>query len=659
MTISNKLWGSIAGIMGLVSVASAQNKVVNIDATQSVAKVPSTMWGVFFEDINFGADGGLYAELIKNRSFEFTQPLMGWKKLGNADKEGVFLIENRSSENPKNPRFLRVTAGHSEKGELGLENEGFRGMGIKKGVGYDFSVWYRTTSNQRNLVIELADSTGNSIGSGSLAVSNADGQWHQAKMSFTATATAMKAHATIWIVGDGNLDLDMISLFPQDTWKHRPGGLRADMVQRLADMKPGFIRFPGGCIVEGRDLANRYQWKNTVGPIEERQTIMNRWNVEFAHRPAPDYFQSFGLGFYEYFLLAEDIGAAPLPILNCGMACQFNTGELQDVTELDPYVQDALDLIEFANGAVTTKWGKLRADMGHPAPFNLKMMGIGNENWGPQYLERLRLFQDALQKKHPEIKLVCSSGTDPNGERFDFLNDALRKMDVGFIDEHYYRAPEWFLDNATRYDNYPRNGSKVFAGEYAAQSKGIAEPTNKNSWATAIAEAAFMTGLERNAAVVNMASYAPLFAHIDAWQWTPDMIWVNNLQTYATPDYYVQQLYSLNKGTDVVATTLDGKAVSGQDRLYISSVKDVNTKEIIVKVVNASDKAQTIQLNIKSKEKLKSGKSVVLTADDMLAVNSFEHPENVAPRESSIEVKKNQVALDAAANSFYVIKITY
>ncbi|WP_447642005.1 MULTISPECIES: alpha-L-arabinofuranosidase C-terminal domain-containing protein [Chitinophagaceae] len=660
MAINYKKWGTIIiSSIAIMSSLSAQNKIVNIDATQSVAKVASTMWGVFFEDINFGADGGLYAELIKNRSFEFTQPFMGWKKLGIANREGVCLIENREKENPKNPRFLRVKAGKTVKGELGLENEGFRGMGIKQGVGYDFSIWYRTKSEQRNLIVELADSIGNIIGSGSLAVSNADGQWHQAKMSFKATATVMKAHVTIWLVGDGDIDLDMISLFPQDTWKHRPGGLRADMVQRLADMKPGFIRFPGGCIVEGRDLANRYQWKNTVGPIEERKTIMNRWNVEFAHRPAPDYFQSFGLGFYEYFQLAEDIGAEPLPIINCGMACQFNTSELQDVAELDPYVQDALDLIEFANGPTTTKWGKLRADMGHPAPFNLKMVGIGNENWGPQYLERLHLFQDALREKYPKIKLVCSSGTDPDGDRFDLLNDSLRKMNVGFIDEHYYRTPEWFLDNVTRYDNYPRNGSKVFAGEYAAQSNGIAEATNKNSWITALAEAAFMTGLERNAAVVQMASYAPLFAHTDAWQWTPDMIWVNNLKTYATPDYYVQQLYSLNKGTDVVAATIDGKAVSGQDKLYLSTVKDLNTKEIIVKIVNASNSQQSLRLDIKSKEKLKPGKSVVLTANSLLAVNGFDDPENVAPKSFSTEIKKNQVILNAAANSFYVIKITY
>lgn len=659
MVVKNKIFGMLAGVTGLVSVAYAQNTTVNIDATKSIAKVPSTMWGVFFEDINFGADGGLYAELIKNRSFEFTQPLMGWKKLGKANKEGVFLVENREKENPKNPRYLQVTAGKTSKGDLGLYNEGFRGMGLKAGVGYDFSVMYRTKTSGRSLDIELVDSSNNVVGSAQLQLSNADGQWHKAAVSFNSNTTVLKGGTNVWIVGDGNVDLDMLSLFPKDTWKNRPGGLRADMVQRLADMKPGFIRFPGGCIVEGRDLANRYQWKNTVGPIEERKLIMNRWNTEFTHRPAPDYFQTFGLGFFEYFQLSEDIGAEPLPIINCGMACQFNTSEVQEMSELDPYVQDALDLIEFANGATTTKWGKLRADMGHPAPFNLKMMGIGNENWGPQYVERLHLFQDAIAKKYPEMKLVCSSGTDPNGEKFDFLNDTLRKMKVAYIDEHYYRSPEWFLENAGRYDNYTRNGSKVFAGEYAAQSDGMANPGNRNTWLTALSEAAFMTGLERNAGAVEMASYAPLFAHVDAWQWTPDMIWVNNLQTYATPDYYVQQLYSLNKGTDVISATINGKVIEGENKLYISSVKDEKKKEIIVKIVNASADAKNLDFSIKNKEKMKSATLVTLQSKDMQAVNSFDHPENVAPKESSLTIKGNKIQLEAAANTFYVVKVQY
>lgn len=659
-TIIRDVLFSTALSSGMFWGVRAQNaKHIVIDARTSVAKVAPTMWGVFFEDINFGADGGLYAELIKNRSFEFNDPWMGWKKLGKAVREGTYLIENRMSDNPDNPRYMRISAGKTAKGDLGLSNEGFRGMGIKAGAGYDFSVLYRTIDPGRSITLEIKDSSGNIIGQCSLVPAQADGQWHKQQVSFAASRTVMNAHVEIWLTGEGNMDIDMVSLFPQDTWKRRPGGLRADMVQRLADLRPGFIRFPGGCIVEGRDLSNRYQWKKTIGPVEDRKQIVNRWNMEFAHRPAPDYYQSFGLGFFEYFQLSEDIGAEPLPILNCGMACQFNTAEVEDLNALDPYVQDALDLIEFANGDANSAWGRKRAAMGHPAPFNLKILGIGNENWGPQYIERLHHFQKAITARYPGIKLVCSSGTDSEGERFNFLDDTLRKMQVGFVDEHYYRTPGWFLENADRYDNYPRNGSKVFAGEYAAQSDAIGSVKNRNTWQTAISEAAFMTGLERNAGVVQMASYAPLFAHVDAWQWTPDLIWVNNLHTYVTPDYYVQQLFSVNKGTDVIAATYDGMPLEGKDQLFISAVKDENKKEIILKVVNAAVSVQKLNFEIMVKNKCKDARLVTLYAQDPTAQNGFDHPGTVAPTEASIIVKGNHLSLDAAANTFYVIKLNY
>jgi alpha-N-arabinofuranosidase len=317
----------------------------------------------------------------------------------------------------------------------------------------------------------------------------------------------------------GQLDLDMVSLFPVDTWRHRPNGLRKDLVQLLYDLHPGFLRFPGGCIVEGRQLVTRYRWKTTVGDIAQRQTIISRWNDEFDQRPAPDYFQSFGLGFYEYFQLAEDIGAKPLPILNCGMACQFNSSETAALDQLDEYVRDALDLIEFANGPVTSPWGKLRAQMGHPEPFHLTMIGVGNEQWGPRYVERYKVFAAALKAQHPEIKLVVAAGPLPSGEPFDSMWSTWRSLHADIVDEHYYMGPEWFLANTRRYNDYDRSGPKVFAGEYAAQSVATTSSENRNNWKTAIAEAAFMTGLERNGDVVQMASYAPLLAHADAWQW--------------------------------------------------------------------------------------------------------------------------------------------
>ncbi|WP_205510567.1 alpha-L-arabinofuranosidase C-terminal domain-containing protein [Longitalea arenae] len=637
-------------------VFSQQNHTLVVKAAQPTATIQPTMWGVFFEDINLGADGGIYAELVKNRSFEFFKPLMGWTVNRKKFVEGELLVINRTDENTRNPRFLRITMNNAAKGDLGLTNEGFRGMGIKKGVRYDFSVMYRQPQAHTKLHIELIDTLKKVIGDTVLSLPEAGDNWKKAAVSFHARETVLKAKLNIWFEGNGTVDLDMISLFPADTWKNRPGGMRADMIQLLADMKPGFIRFPGGCIVEGFDLSNRYRWKNTVGPIEERQLMMNRWNIEFPHRAAPDYFQTFGLGFFEYFQLAEDIGAEPLPILNCGMACQFNSAEVVPMQALDPYIQDALDLIEFANGDVSTKWGKVRADMGHPAPFNLKMMGIGNENWGPQYIERLKAFQTAIKAKYPNIKLICSSGTDPNGERFDYLNGELRKMNADFIDEHYYRKPEFFLQNARRYDSYPRTGSKVFGGEYASHvDKTVGH--NRNTWLAALSEAAFMTGLERNADVVQMASYAPLFAHVDGWQWAPDLIWVNNLQSYGTPDYHVQKLFSLNKGSKVVPITLNNDVVAGQDSLYASACIDAATNELIIKVVNAADKPQVNTLQLDGVKKIAAKGKLTVMQSELTALNSFEHPTNVAPVESTINIKGKKIVLNSSPYSFSVLRV--
>jgi len=637
--------------------AKAQNNIV-VNPDKVVSKVSPEMWGVFFEDINMGADGGIYAELIKNRSFEFYKPLMGWKTTGEQLKEGDLLVLNRKEKDSNNPRYLHVNSRAVKKGDLSMTNEGFKGIGVKKGLTYDFSVYYRQSAAGVKLHAELVDSTGKVLGSTVLNPERADNQWALQSVTFTASETVQKAKFTLWFEGAGEIDLDIISLFPGDTWKKRRGGLRGDMVQMLADMKPGFIRFPGGCIVEGYDLSTRYQWKKTIGPVANRKLIVNRWNTEFAHRPAPDYYQTFGLGFFEYFQLAEDIGAEPLPILNCGMACQFNSAELVPLDELQPYIQDALDLVEFANGDVKTPWGKVRAEMGHPAPFNLKMMGVGNENWGPQYLERLALFTKAMKDRYPEIKLINSSGTDPEGERFDLLNTSLRKMKADIIDEHYYRAPEWFLKNATRYDSYDRKGSRVFAGEYAAQSVGTTKPTNKNNWQCAIAEAAFMTGLERNAEVVQMASYAPLFAQAEGWQWTPDMIWVDNLHVYGTPNYYVQQLYSLNKGTDVVSILADQKVIAGQDGIYASAVIDSRTKELIVKVINTSAQPLTRNVAIEGGKKLAAkGKLIVMQNANLNAVNSFSNAVNLSPKEQAVKIKGNSISLTMQPYSFNIVRV--
>jgi alpha-L-arabinofuranosidase len=656
-------------ILSAAEISAQTPATFTVQTDKPIANVASAMWGIFFEDINLGADGGIYAELIKNRSFEFTKPLMGWsikrtKSAVNANPldnfiQTNFIVINRQEEKSANPRFLRVSINKNLKDSTGLQNEGFRGMGIKKGLQYNFSVLYKQTAKNIKLHLELVSEKGETIGTGVFVPAQTGNEWKKGEASFTATATDSKAKFNIWFEGEGVIDLDMISLFPADTWKGRKGGMRNDMIKLLADMKPGFIRFPGGCIVEGNNLAQRYKWKNTIGKIEDRQLIINRWNQEIALRPAPDYFQTFGLGFYEYFQLAEDIGAAPLPILNCGMACQFNTAEVVPVNQLDPYVQDALDLIEFANGAVTTKWGKVRAKLGHPQPFNLKMLGVGNENWGPQYIERLTIFQKAIKSKYPGIKLICSSGVF-EGESFNYLNTTLRKMKADFIDEHYYSNPKWFLENAARYDAYDRtSSSKVFAGEYAAQSDHVVSIDNKNNWRTAIAEAAFMTGLERNADVVEMASYAPLFAHVDGWQWTPNLIWVDNLRSYGTANYQVQKMFSTNKGTQVLSMLYkDNLSATGQDSLYASATMDKNTNELIIKMVNTIGQNQTININLSGNKTPESKATIlVLQSDNLSAENSLDNPFAIAPAEKFIDINDKSITTTLLPYSFSVIKI--
>lgn len=626
-----------------------------IDADKTVARIPQTMYGIFFEDINRGADGGVYAELVKNRSFEFKMPLMGWNEVKQDGAMGSILILNRGALNEDNPRFIEVSALTSTG--YGLINEGFRGMGVKKDNRYNFSVLAKLpTGKGVKLQIDLVNAKGEIIGSAS--VSPLLKEWKKYTAGFTATETTPDAKLRILLVGKGAVDLDMVSLFPQDTWKQRPGGLRADLVQKLADLKPGFLRFPGGCIVEGRELATRYQWKRTLGDVANRRMIINRWNTEFAHRPSPDYYQTFGLGFLEYFELAEDIGASPLPIINCGMACQFNTCELVPLDQLGPYVQDALDLVEFANGAANTKWGKKRAELGHPKPFNLKMMGVGNEQWGPQYIERYKIFEKAIHSKYPGIKLVSSLGPSPDGEIFDSQNATFRKLNADILDEHYYSSPKWFLQNAGRYDNYPRKGPKIFAGEYAAQSVATVSPDNKNNWECALAEAAFITGLERNAGVVNMASYAPLFANVDDWQWTPDLIWFDNLSCYGTPNYYVQQLFSLNKGTDVVPVLLNNKAVEGQNGCYATASTEKNTHELIIKFVNSTGIVQNISFHIDGKTGYQRlAKVIILHGGKKSSENSLASPKAISPVETHAEVNGKSMKTTIGPYTFVVIRL--
>lgn len=627
-----------------------------LDFKDTGIKIQPTMYGIFFEDINFAADGGLYAEMVKNRSFEFQLPLMGWEQ-PNSDrhslnnKSGYANIITTGRGTNKNSCRIQV---NDDKG-YSLVNEGFRGMGIRANSSYNLSIM---AANEQGAIsgirFQFVDNSGNVLGETTINPSSKD--WKKYTAQINVSKTEAKAKLKISFEGTGIITMDMVSIFPQDTWKNRPNGLRKDLVQLLDALNPGFLRFPGGCIVEGRTLAQRYQWKKSVGPIEDREILVNRWNTEFDHRPAPDYFQSFGLGFFEYFQLAEDLGAEPLPILSCGMACQFNTGEIVAVGELDPYVQDAIDLVEFANGDINTPWGKVRSDMGHPKPFNMKYIGVGNEQWGPDYIERYKVFEKAILAKYPNITIVSGSGPFPNGEYFDYGWKELKKLNAKIVDEHFYNSPKWFKDNATRYDNYDRKGPKIFAGEYAAQSVAIASPDNRNNWDCALAEAAFMTGLERNAEVVHLTSYAPLFAHTEGWQWTPDLIWFNNLESYATPNYYVQQLYANNPGTDLISVTENGKAVTGRKGIYATAVVDKNNNEVIVKIVNTTAGQPQITFDVKGKKLATKGTMTTLKSENLSAENAF-NAENISPKETGLTINKGKINTEIPAYAFVIIKI--
>lgn len=636
----------------------AQTNELVIQTKKLGAEIQPTMYGLFFEDINYAADGGLYAELVKNRSFEFPQHLMGWNTYGK-----VTLMDDGPFE--RNPHYVRLSdPGHGHK-HTGLDNEGFFGIGVKKGEEYRFSVWARLPQGRtkETLRIELVDtkSMGERQAFAAENLTIDSNEWKKYQVILKPGITHPKSVLRIFLTSKGTVDLEHVSLFPVNTWKGHENGLRKDLAQALADIHPGVFRFPGGCIVEGTDLDTRYDWKKSVGPVENRPLNENRWQYTFTHRFFPDYYQSYGLGFYEYFLLSEEMGAAPLPILNCGLSCQYQNNDSKAhvaVCDLDSYIQDALDLIEFANGDVNTTWGKVRVDMGHPAPFNLQFIGIGNEQWGKEYPERLEPFIKAIRKAHPEIKIVGSSGPNSEGKEFDYLWPEMKRLKADLVDEHFYRPESWFLTQGARYDNYDRKGPKVFAGEYACHGKG----KKWNHYHAALLEAAFMTGLERNADIVHMATYAPLFAHVEGWQWRPDMIWFDNLNSVRTTSYYVQQLFAHNKGTNVLPLTMNKKNVTGaegQNGLFASAVYDKDKNELIVKVANTSATVQPISLNfegLKKQDVLSDGRCIKLHSLDLDKDNTLEQPSAITPQETPVSIEGNVFVTELEPTTFAVYK---
>lgn len=533
--------GLLASVFSLALTASADVKLdLRIDVDKPTVELSPHLYGLFFEDINYGADGGLYAELVQNRSFEYHArskpdhtPLYAWEKIERDGATAALSVSDAQPLNPNNRHYLELIL--TGPGRAGVSNSGFDGIRLDAGARYDVALHARVTgwSGPASVTVSLELPDGSSAGS--LTLDGFGGEWKKFTGQLTATRDADRARLLITTTGRGTLALDMVSLFPQDTWRGRPYGLRKDLVQALADLNPRFLRFPGGCIAHGHGLANLYRWKDTVGDIAERKPNWNLWG----------YHQTYGLGYFEYFQLCEDLGALALPVLPVGVSCGFRGLECVPLGELQPHIQDVLDLVEFANGPADSRWGSVRARMGHPEPFNLRYICLGNEEHDtPEVRERFPHFARALREAHPEIKIIGNSGLTPDIPLYDLMT----REQVYSSDEHYYEPPEWFLRNQHRFDRFDRRKPKIFVGEYASWG---------NSVFNALAEAAYLTGAERNGDIVDMTAYAPLLARVGHIQWGTNLIYFDQRKVLRTANYYVQQLFARNKGDVYLANTLN------------------------------------------------------------------------------------------------------
>lgn len=506
----------------------AESAHLTVQVDQPGVKISPTLYGIFFEEINLAGDGGLYAELVRNRSFEDSDKPEHWTLVPRGGAKGEMAVEPREPATGYNRRALRLKIAETSAGTLAVCNGGYFGIAVAKDAVYDLSLTARAADGFAGpLTVSLENADGQQVyARGEL--SGLTAVWQPFRLSLTANATDPQARLVIAAGQPGTVWLDMVSLFPKRTWKDRPNGLRPDLAQMLFDLRPSFVRFPGGCWVEGDKLEFATRWKRTIGDPAERWTQWNIWQ----------YYSTNGLGYHEYLQLSEDLGAEPLFVINCGMSHRENV----PLEQMGEWVQDALDAIEYANGPVDSRWGALRAKAGHPAPFRLKYVEIGNENGGPAYQERYALFYDAIRARYPDIQLIADGPTD--------------KRPADIVDEHYYSSPEFFISNARRYDNYDRQRYRVYVGEYAVTAN-----CGKGNLRGALGEAAFMTGMERNADVVVMASYAPLFANVNYKRWNPDLINFDSARVFGTPSYYVQKLFSENRGDVVLPVDLQAPVV--------------------------------------------------------------------------------------------------
>jgi len=606
--------------------------------------ISNMLTGVFFEDLNYAADGGLYAELIQNRDFEYHPRDKGfndknWNSMYAWTITGTSLqIDSVSPIHPNNPHYAAINA--TAAGAT-LSNSGFDGIALKKGEAYLFSMFTKLLDKQKlNLKIRLTSAKAGVIAQATLKIGAAN--WQKQAVTLTPGADVADAKLELVIETPGRFAVDMVSLFPQNTFKNRKNGLRTDLAETIAGIKPRFVRFPGGCLAHGDGIANIYKWKNSIGPLESRKPDRNLWG----------YHQTMGLGYFEYFQFCEDIGAAPVPVIAAGVPCQNSStggGGQQGgipMSEMDAYIQDIIDLVEYANGDIKTKWGKKRAEAGHPKPFNLKYIGIGNEDQITEvFAERFAMIYKALSKVHPEITVIGTAGPFFEGSDYDAGWQIASNLHVPVIDEHYYQSPGWFINNQDFYDSYDRSKSKVYLGEYAASLPS----GNKTNLETSLSEALYLISLERNGDVVSMASYAPLIAKEGHTQWNPDLIYFNNTEVKPTIGYYVQQLYGQNGGDTYIPSTLvlSANQEAAQKRVACSMVKDAASGEITVKLVNLLPVAVNTTLDLNLKQQSFNATKTVLSGNPA--------DKKVLPVSSNITLTSGQ-QLEIPAYSFTVIK---
>ena len=663
--VSRSLLSTLALLGALPAAALAQPITLMIDASAPGKAISPDLVGVFFEDLNYAADGGLYAELVQNRSFEYSAteqatwgPLTSWEYSRRGGGAGELWVDSSASIHPNNPRCALIQITAAGEG-VGLSNAGFNGIAVKAGETYDFSVFTRllNVGGRRDskpvgklpLSVRLETKDGALIGEAGVEASS-PADWQRLTATITASRTVADACLVVLVKEPGLIALDEISLFPQRTFKGRKNGLRADLAQTIADLKPKFMRFPGGCLVHGDGVANLYRWKDTIGPVEQRKGQANIWR----------YHQTVGLGYFEYFQFCEDIGAKPLPVVPAGVSCQNSsrtrgTGQQSiPMEDMPAYVQESLDLIEYANGPATSTWGAKRAAAGHPAPFGLTYLGVGNEDHITDGFEaRFRLIHDAVKAKHPEIVVIGTVGPASDGHDFVRGWKYADAIGVPMVDEHYYKKPQWFWDNLARYDSYDRAKSRVYLGEYAAH-----DDKRRSTLRGALSEAAFLTSLERNADVVRFASYAPLIAKRGFTQWSPNLVYFNNTQVFPTLSYEVQKLFSLHAGDRWIESRLAPAAGGEVPRdLAYSTVCDSASGDVIVKIVNgaASPRALRLELHPRSGPPVQATR-IVFSAADANVVNEDNRPPAALPETSSVTVS-SAFDYEAPANSLTVFRV--